>query len=64
MRRGYNMIIPDPYFRDVPSIGNLYMETVLEEHDFPLLSVLKDSSGVRYLCMCYDTRGGHSIGQW
>ena len=57
------MIIPDPYFRDVPSIGNLYMETVLEEHDFPLLSVLKDSSGVRYLCMCYDTRG-HSIGQW
>lgn len=51
------MIIPDPYFKDVPGIGNLSMEEILEEYDYPLLSVLKDLSGARYLCMCYDTRG-------
>lgn len=33
------------------------METVLEEYEYPLLSVLKDSAGAHYLCVCYDTRG-------
>jgi len=51
------MRIPEPYFKDVPGIGNLSMEKILEEYDYPLLSVLKDLSGARYLCMCYDTRG-------
>ena len=51
------MTIPNPYFEKVPGIGNLSMEQILEEYDYPLLSVLKDSSGARYLCMCYDTRG-------
>lgn len=51
------MIIPEPYFKDIPGIGNLSMEKILEEYDYPLLSVLKDLSGARYLCICYDTRG-------
>lgn len=51
------MTIPEPYFKDVPGIGNLSIENVLEEYDYPLLSVLKGSSIARYLCMCYDTRG-------
>ena len=50
------MIIPEPYFKDVPGIGNLSMEKILEEYDYPLLSVLKDLSGAHYLCICYDTR--------
>lgn len=37
------------------------MEQVIVDYVYPLLSVLKDGSGVRYLCMCFDTRGAQ---QW
>ena len=55
------MKLPNPYFQDVPGYGNLYVEQVIVEYVYPLLSVLKDSSGQRYLCMCFDTRG---MQQW
>ena len=51
------MKIPEPYFQNVPKYGNLSVEQVLVEYVYPLLSVLKDSAGNRYLCMCFDTRG-------
>lgn len=51
------MRIPDPYFEDVPCYGDLRMEKVIVDYVYPLLSVLKDSKGQRYLCMCFDTRG-------
>ena len=55
------MRIPDPYFEKVPQYGNLQMEQILVEYVYPLLSVLKDESDNRYLCLCYDTRGAQ---QW
>lgn len=55
------MAIPNPYFRNVPDWGDLRMEQVIVDYVYPLLSVLKDSSGTRYLCMCFDTRGAQ---QW
>lgn len=55
------MKIPNPYFENVPKYGNLVVEQVIVEYVYPLLSVLKDSSGNRYLCMCFDTRGSQ---QW
>lgn len=51
------MPIPNPYFKNVPGFGDLKMEQVIVDYVYPLLSVLKDSSGRRYLCMCFDTRG-------
>lgn len=51
------MKIPKPYFKDVPVYGDLIMEQVIVEYVYPLLSVLKDRKGGRYLCMCFDTRG-------
>lgn len=50
------MLIPKPYFKNVPGYGNLEMEQVIVNYVYPLLSVLKDSTGNRYLCMCFDTR--------
>ncbi len=50
------MKIPNPYFENVPNYGNLVMEQIIVEYVYPLLSVLKDNSGSRYLCMCFDTR--------
>ena len=51
------MRIPDPYFEDVPNYGDLSMEQIIVEYVYPLLSVLTDNSGQRYLCLCFDTRG-------
>ena len=55
------MRIPNPYFENVPVYGNLVMDEILVDYVYPLLSVLKDKSGHRYLCMCFDTRGAQ---QW
>lgn len=55
------MKIPNPYFENVPKYGNLVVEQVIVEYIYPLLSVLKDKNGDRYLCMCFDTRGSQ---QW
>ena len=50
------MSIPRPYFKDVPGIGDLSVERILEEYDYALLFVLKDKDGKRYVCTCFDTR--------
>ena len=55
------MFIPHPYFKNVPGCGDLRMEQVIVDYVYPLLSVLKDNHGSRYLCMCFDTRG---MQQW
>lgn len=55
------MAIPDPYFKNVPGVGDLKMEQVIVDYAYPLLSVLQDKFGMRYLCMCFDTRGAQ---QW
>lgn len=55
------MNIPNPYFKDVPQYGDLVMEQIIVEYNYPLLSVLKDNANKRYLCMCFDTRGSQ---QW
>jgi len=54
---GIERKMSNPYFRDVPKYGDLYMEQVIVDYDYPLLSVLRDGSGNRYLSMCFDTRG-------
>ena len=55
------MSIPSPYFVNTPLYGDLYMEEILVDYDYPLLMVLQDASKERYLCMCFDTRGSQ---QW
>ncbi len=55
------MRIPDPYFENVLNYGDLRMEQILVEYDYPLLSVLVDRAKNRYLSMCFDTRGSQ---QW
>jgi len=55
------MKIPNPYFENVPNLGNLRMERIIVDYDYPLLSVLTDKKQDRYLSMCFDTRGSQ---QW
>ena len=55
------MVVPNPYFKNVPGLGDLKIEQIVVDYVYPLLSVLKDNSGNRYLCMCFDTRGAQ---QW
>lgn len=55
------MTIPNPYFKNVPGYGDLKMEQIIVDYIYPLLSVLIDDLGKRYLCMCFDTRGSQ---QW
>lgn len=55
------MRIPNPYFENVPKVGNLRMEQIVVDYDYPLLSVLTDEKQSRYLSMCFDTRGSQ---QW
>lgn len=51
------MRIPNPYFENVPCYGDLKMEQIIVDYVYPLLFVLKDKLGNRYLCICFDTRG-------
>ena len=51
------MNIPSPYFKDVPGIGNLELDEILVDYEYPLLSVLKSERGEYFLCMCYDVSG-------
>ena len=55
------MRIPNPYFENVLGYGDLCMEQIIVEYDYPLLSVLTDNEKNRYLSMCFDTRGAQ---QW
>lgn len=45
------MAIPSPYFKSVPDIGDLEMEQIIVDYAYPLLSVLRDKFGMRYLCV-------------
>lgn len=45
------------YFKATPRYGDLWMEQILVEYVYPILSVLVDSNGERYLCLCYNTIG-------
>lgn len=47
----------EAYFKNVPGYGDLYMDRIILDYDYPLLSVLTDRNGGTYLCICYDTRG-------
>lgn len=49
--------LPNPFFRNVPEYGDLYVEEIIVDYVYPILSVLVDKDGHRYLCLCYDTRG-------
>jgi hypothetical protein len=37
------------------------MEQIIIDYDYPLLFILKNAIGERFLCMCYNTRGAQ---QW
>lgn len=50
------MKYPDPYFKDVPEIGNLSIEYVIVEEAYPLLFIAIDNDIKRYLCVCCDIR--------
>lgn len=47
------MKIPNPYFENVLKYGDLHMEQILVEYDYPLLSVLVDDKNNRYVSICY-----------
>ncbi len=47
--------IPNPYFANVPKIGDLTMDYVILDYDYPLLFVCRDGSDNLYLCDCCDT---------
>lgn len=50
------MRMPEPYFENVLSYGNLSMEEILVEDIYPVLFVLKDSGQQRFLCVCCEIR--------
>lgn len=43
------------YFKATPQYGDLWMEQILVEYVYPILSVLVDENNGRYLCLCYNT---------
>ena len=47
-------MLPKPYFKDVPGIGDLIVEQVLLELDYPLVFVCRDNQNKLYLCDCCD----------
>lgn len=51
------MAVPSPYFANVPGYGDLELEEILVDYDYPLLSVLISPSGQRFICSCYDVVG-------
>lgn len=51
------MRIPNPFFKDIPTAGDLAVEQVLEEYQVLLLFVCTDENNRRYLCTCYNIHG-------
>ena len=49
------MYIPNPYFKNVPQIGNLILDYIFIEDGYPVLFTCLGDKGL-YLCLCYDTR--------
>lgn len=49
------MRIPNPYFENIPIIGDLVMDYIIFEYDYPLLFICKTKGGEYYLGDCCDT---------
>ena len=45
------MYIPVPYFKNVPKMGDLEMDNVFLENDYPVLFTCKNKEKI-YLCIC------------
>lgn len=45
------MYIPNPYFKNVPEIGNLVLDYIFVENDCPILFTCKSKDSL-YLCLC------------
>lgn len=50
------MKIPEPYFTNVPGIGNLNFDYCIVEYEAPILFICKDNQGKFYLCDCCEIR--------
>lgn len=50
------MKIPNPYFRSVGTIGDLVLEHMIFEAEYPVLFVCKDKLDKKYICVCCDIR--------
>lgn len=48
------MKYPTPYFKNVPQIGNLYLDYIFIEVECPILFTCKDENKKLYLCDCID----------
>lgn len=47
------MYIPEPYFENVPEIGDLYIDYIFLEYEYPILFTCKNDADL-FLCLCYD----------
>lgn len=41
------------YFKNIPKYGNLYMDYIIVEEDYPLLFILRDDYN-RFICFCFE----------
>lgn len=48
------MRIPNPYFKNIPFLGNLVMDYIIFEDGYPVLFVCKNDKNRLYLCDCCD----------
>ncbi len=46
------MNIPNPYFSNVPEIGNLSLDYVFAGQDCPIIFTCRDTKGNLYFCIC------------
>lgn len=54
------MYIPNPYFKNVPEIGDLVLDYIFVENDCPILFTCKSTDSL-YLCLCRTNIG---VQQW
>lgn len=55
------MYIPNPYFTNIPQIGNLVLEHIFVEDGYPILFICSAKDNKLYLCLCRDT---YKIQKW
>lgn len=46
------MYIPTPYFKNIPGIGDLEMDHIFLEDNYPILFICKNEEEKLYLCLC------------
>lgn len=51
------MYIPNPYFKNVPKIGNLILDYIFVENGYPILFVCKTEENDLYICLCREIYG-------